>query len=200
MASPDSHSKVPQEAHVTVVECKTALSRKFARALFWFSLTVFILVATLYGLSFCFCFEYMWPAKGLATAPAPQIANQPATYFLLLSIDHGVLGRGFGYTIADELPRLHTRRSNLVIGSHALRSYLLPAAVNVPGLPLTGWRVPLWMFAVPFAVLSFWLRRWRRRPEQGHCESCGYNLRANTSGICPECGTPTRCSRAGPEC
>ena len=26
-----------------------------------------------------------------------------------------------------------------------------------------------------------------RRP--GHCQSCGYNLKGNLSGVCPECGT-----------
>lgn len=30
------------------------------------------------------------------------------------------------------------------------------------------------------------VRRWRRL---GLCEGCGYNLTANVSGICPECGT-----------
>jgi hypothetical protein len=33
------------------------------------------------------------------------------------------------------------------------------------------------------------LRRWRRR-DPGLCRRCGYNLTANTSGRCPECGTP----------
>ena len=33
------------------------------------------------------------------------------------------------------------------------------------------------------------LRRWRRR-RGGRCLSCGYNLRDNESGVCPECGTP----------
>lgn len=29
-------------------------------------------------------------------------------------------------------------------------------------------------------------RRWR----EGRCVACGYSLRGNVSGTCPECGTP----------
>jgi hypothetical protein len=32
-------------------------------------------------------------------------------------------------------------------------------------------------------------RRWRRRLARGQCGLCGYNLRGNVSGVCPECGT-----------
>ncbi len=28
------------------------------------------------------------------------------------------------------------------------------------------------------------------RIAHGHCQQCGYNLTGNTSGVCPECGTP----------
>ena len=31
-----------------------------------------------------------------------------------------------------------------------------------------------------------WVRRERRR--QGLCAACGYDLTANVSGVCPECG------------
>ena len=47
---------------------------------------------------------------------------------------------------------------------------------------------------IPFAVIAtptgflFW--RDRRRVPPGYCQKCGYNLTANTSGICPECGKP----------
>jgi len=26
------------------------------------------------------------------------------------------------------------------------------------------------------------------RPPDGHCQSCGYDLTGNVSGVCPECG------------
>jgi hypothetical protein len=34
------------------------------------------------------------------------------------------------------------------------------------------------------------LRLARRRAANGQCTSCGYSLTGNTSGTCPECGTP----------
>ena len=51
-------------------------------------------------------------------------------------------------------------------------------------------RIPTtWFVILPGAVtiLLFW--RTRRLPA-GLCQSCGYDLTGNTTGICPECGTP----------
>lgn len=40
-------------------------------------------------------------------------------------------------------------------------------------------------------VLTLSALAWRRKPSQaGFCAKCGYNLTANVSGTCPECGTP----------
>lgn len=42
--------------------------------------------------------------------------------------------------------------------------------------------LPLWRFvARPFIRL--------RRLRRGQCRECGYDLSANTTGVCPECGT-----------
>jgi len=46
---------------------------------------------------------------------------------------------------------------------------------------------PLW----PFVLVIILFRRhalifWRKPP--GHCRKCGYDLRLNESGVCPECG------------
>jgi hypothetical protein len=50
--------------------------------------------------------------------------------------------------------------------------------------------VPVWivlgLVAIPTAIL--WYRD--RRPPKGCCQGCGYNLRGNVSGVCPECGEP----------
>lgn len=55
---------------------------------------------------------------------------------------------------------------------------------------------PAW---VPFIVFGTYptvafmrgpLRRWRRR-RKGLCVKCRYDLTANVTGTCPECGTPT---------
>lgn len=46
--------------------------------------------------------------------------------------------------------------------------------------------------AYPSVALIRFLRgpyRRRRRRARGQCEACAYNLTANTTGICPECGT-----------
>lgn len=31
-----------------------------------------------------------------------------------------------------------------------------------------------------------------KKPKRDHCKKCGYSLRSNLSGVCPECGTRRR--------
>jgi hypothetical protein len=58
--------------------------------------------------------------------------------------------------------------------------------------------VPLWFLClVLLAPPAVWLgagyrRRHiaRRRRGRGHCAHCGYDLRGNVSGVCPECAAP----------
>ena len=53
--------------------------------------------------------------------------------------------------------------------------------------------LPLWLSAVgmslmPIAIL--WCAGRRHTELAGRCRNCSYNLTFNTSGVCPECGTP----------
>ena len=52
--------------------------------------------------------------------------------------------------------------------------------------------VPFRALAIAFLILpAIWcIPLARRRPRDGTCKTCGYNLTGNTSGVCPECGTP----------
>jgi hypothetical protein len=49
-------------------------------------------------------------------------------------------------------------------------------------------RLPLFFLLVLAALPTAWLWYRDRRPPKWHCESCGYNLTGNVSGVCPECG------------
>jgi hypothetical protein len=59
---------------------------------------------------------------------------------------------------------------------------------------------PHWFACLITALLParfVWRRTRRRRWTAGHCRRCGYDLTANVSGICPECGaTIAQASRA----
>ena len=51
--------------------------------------------------------------------------------------------------------------------------------------------VPLWLPFVAVAIATAILfYRDRRKNAPGFCGQCGYDLTGNTSGRCPECGTP----------
>ncbi|HEY8747028.1 MAG TPA: hypothetical protein VIM11_03570 [Tepidisphaeraceae bacterium] len=54
--------------------------------------------------------------------------------------------------------------------------------------------VPLWLLVGAFGVPPILLFRKRylasSRWASARCPTCSYNLTANTSGVCPECGTP----------
>jgi hypothetical protein len=54
--------------------------------------------------------------------------------------------------------------------------------------------VPHWFVLLIIAPLPLWhfarIVRRRRRLHRGLCPNCGYDLTANASGVCPECGGP----------
>lgn len=59
-----------------------------------------------------------------------------------------------------------------------------------------SWLATIQIVAAGFVALILWLNVafgwWCRgaSPRPGHCPKCEYDLTANTSGICPECGRP----------
>lgn len=48
--------------------------------------------------------------------------------------------------------------------------------------------VPLWIPIAILGLMTVWLFRRDPKPTPGQCQQCGYNLNANESGRCPECG------------
>ena len=61
------------------------------------------------------------------------------------------------------------------------------------GAGFRAWGIAHWVIALPLVLLLVWRasieRMARRRSRQGHCPTCGYDLRAHNPGDrCPECG------------
>lgn len=58
-----------------------------------------------------------------------------------------------------------------------------------PALSVRRMDIPVWIIAMLVAVPSAWLWYRDRRRAPGLCIKCGYDLRGNASGVCPECGS-----------
>jgi hypothetical protein len=60
--------------------------------------------------------------------------------------------------------------------------------------------IPFWAVALPALGASIWswlaYRRRRDRDRPGHCNACGYDLKGNLSGVCPECGAAAAAKEA----
>jgi len=69
----------------------------------------------------------------------------------------------------------------------------LPSVHNLGGSGFVR-TLPLWIPFILVAIPTLYLWRADRRIPPGHCQKCGYNLKGNVSGICPECGTNVTCS------
>lgn len=52
------------------------------------------------------------------------------------------------------------------------------------------WLSPLVVATTLSLVYGTRYLRIRNRKDAGRCAKCGYDLQGNTSGVCPECGTP----------
>ena len=58
---------------------------------------------------------------------------------------------------------------------------------------------PLWLPVVLFAVMPVVWMIGRRGSPSNRCPTCSYSLTGNTSGICPECGSPVPTPAKPPE-
>jgi hypothetical protein len=81
------------------------------------------------------------------------------------------------------------------IGAYALVGILLLFGSAPPGRPpgAAGWALLFPAVLLAGSGLDLYKQYrtlWReRRRSQGRCVCCGYSLRGNVSGVCPECGT-----------
>ena len=98
------------------------------------------------------------------------------------------------HAIADLRPRPLLR-----LRAHPLRIALvgMTAALGIAGIVLdfNGWLLLASVLAVAGYVAAerhYTLRGplRERRWQNGQCVACGFSLHGNTSGVCPECGTP----------
>jgi hypothetical protein len=84
----------------------------------------------------------------------------------------------------------------------SLDAVFRPDPSEALGDPQTRQSLLLKLLGLPvLALIASRCRRWTLRAvrrHSGHCERCGYNLSGNTSGTCPECGTPTGVSVTTP--
>ena len=51
-----------------------------------------------------------------------------------------------------------------------------------------GLLIPYWAMLVPILGVCGWLMRTQPNVSDNACAACGYSLRGNESGTCPECG------------
>jgi hypothetical protein len=75
----------------------------------------------------------------------------------------------------------------------AINAQMQAIMVMRPPVPFRR-AIPYWAISACLLVLpAAWLVHFHRRSVRhagGRCAACGYDLRGNISGVCPECGTP----------
>ena len=86
-----------------------------------------------------------------------------------------------------------------VVSSPAIPRFRLPQVDRQSPPRIFDVRIPLWLVFLLSAAPAAWL--WLRalghttaiyRETRGLCSGCGYDLRGNVSGRCPECGKETK--------
>jgi hypothetical protein len=129
----------------------------------------------------------------------------PGYTFFEVASYHGVLSAGFWVSRVNRTapsPGIHAGAlpDGRVVRSISI-SGLYPQIIHIDNLNGLGFKtfsvsIPDWLIAMLVALpLAFWLRphlkriRMRRRIQLGQCGICGYDLKLNVSGCCPECGS-----------
>jgi hypothetical protein len=74
----------------------------------------------------------------------------------------------------------------IVVGALAVNLALSVACACDRGAPPAE-MLSMWPYAITMVLLLVVPTR-RSAAERGMCRACGYDLRGNTSGLCPECG------------
>lgn len=95
---------------------------------------------------------------------------------------------------ATWLPRISTDASSMLIVANPDPRLNDPGGLFSYYYSVNILTVPLYLMTLLLAAFPTWeivrsLQR-RCRNQAGCCINCGYNLKGNTSGICPECGAP----------
>jgi hypothetical protein len=123
------------------------------------------------------------------------VAIGAASFWVCLEwvpIDHLALGMGNGnFTVV---------LNSTAVGASPYFATWSPRSLDAEDIPNVLWpesassigacRIPLWIPLAFIAVPTLVAWRHSRPLRLGFCHNCGYNLTGNTTGRCPECGTP----------
>jgi hypothetical protein len=114
-----------------------------------------------------------WHVRGLAARPVPW-RKKVELRIVLYCLATGLI---------LQLPM------GIVAAARAAHDFPPPGGRSfISLLSADGWIFPL----VGVAIIIYDRRRLKRDHlyQRGVCHTCGYDLTGNTSGVCPECGTP----------
>ncbi len=116
-----------------------------------------------------------WLGTGLALFGIGTVAGLYCAFLLEYQVSPTLRFVGFPIPVAI----FHLESGRWIDYVHHGPVALLICAMNVISVAV----------ALPLPVALLAIRRFPRMRE-GHCVQCGYSLIGNTSGVCPECGTP----------
>jgi hypothetical protein len=103
------------------------------------------------------------------------------------SVKHSVIGLPILLGGMSAVARLHSKWVEISAIKQMVSSpwilAVIPAILSM-GVGILG--------AMTLSRVDRAVRKARAKLKENSCRKCDYNLRGNVSGICPECGTPTK--------